>query len=130
MRIDNYTKVIFTIASVALLGDAGMRWKTSVAIVHAASPQISKHIWEYKTFERSWGWTGTDKKYLVPDYAKASCYEDDSEIVGCEATTAMLKRLGAQGWELVTIMPLSVSAGGGISGATSSELWVFKRLKS
>lgn len=43
---------------------------------------------------------------------------------------SQLPRLGAEGWELITILPRSSEGGAPSAGVTSDELWVFKRPKS
>jgi hypothetical protein len=65
--------------------------------------------WEYKTIHRS----------RALNDGHPGTWDDDVE--------SQLPELGAEGWELVAIVPRS-SAGRPVhAGVTSDELWVFKR---
>lgn len=70
--------------------------------------------WDYKFLARGRGikgsWTGT--------YPEATPWNKEIETE--------VKKLGEEGWELITILPRSSWAGQG-AGFTSDELWVFKR---
>lgn len=43
---------------------------------------------------------------------------------------AMLPELGEDGWELVSVTPISSQYGESVSGYTTEEKWVFKRPKA
>jgi hypothetical protein len=61
-------------------------------------------------FEENWIWTDDNQKIITPfDIYK------------------LAKELGAQGWELISIVPSSTVVSAMTSGATTELLWVFKR---
>ncbi len=68
--------------------------------------------WEYKCLERTRG-TG---------WLNIGRWDMD--------LNATLSDVGAQGWELVAVVPRSSEIGLGRAGATTEELWVFKRPKA
>lgn len=61
-------------------------------------------------FEKTWKWT-----------------EDNEEIPAPDDLLLKLRDLGLHGWELITIVPRSSVISVLTSGATTEELWVFKR---
>lgn len=85
--------------------------------------------WEYKTVLRSRGWPTRGKKDV---YVRGTDWDIDTDEV---------LALGEEGWELVSVVPISNvlgsygqwwGAGGETSdyaGFTNEQLWVFKRPK-
>lgn len=75
--------------------------------------------WEYTTTRRS--------RELTPDGRAWGPWDP-------EDLDALLNKMGAQGWELVAVTARSDSSGGAtgydLSGATTSEVFVFKRPKA
>ena len=71
--------------------------------------------WEYKCLERArgTGWLNVGRWDV-----------DLSEL------SEALADLGTQGWELVAVVPRSSEIGLGRAGATTEEVWVFKRPKA
>jgi hypothetical protein len=109
-----------------------------VLMLHAQKPAATSQSWEYKTLVRGRDFQGrrdNDFPWLavaVEFHAVASnwsvCYEDDKPI-NCPNMSQKLAQLGSEGWELVGVTPRSSELGSYYQGATTDDLWVFKRQK-
>jgi hypothetical protein len=87
--------------------------------------------WEYKDVVRSRGYPGTNNAVtgavVANDWSQWA--EDGKPLPLPVDMVSKLHQLGDQGWELVAVCPRSSYAAAWISGATSDEIWVFKRKK-
>ena len=80
--------------------------------------------WEYKSISVARaaanliGWT-------VPDWSLWT--EDDKPLSAPVSLGPKLKQLGDQGWELVSVIPISNHTATGTAGFTSQMIYFFKR---
>ena len=103
----------------------------SLSILTAAGKQTGRQAWEYKDIVAS-------RTFTAPDTTNGAVWandwnqwaEDGKALPAPVNMLAKLKDLGDQGWELVSVTPTSSAAGTWISGATTHEIWLFKRPKS
>jgi hypothetical protein len=137
MHKDTYTKVVLTIIALSLAVLAVEQWIASDRIANvSAAPAISQK-WEYKRIGvESFHMVarGSSPTYYDPVY-ESKWYEDGIEHKGDADISDIYSRLGALGWELVTITPDSEYASYNnagyeqVNGTTSYILYVFKRPK-
>ena len=94
-------------------------------------PGSASQAWEYKTIVRSRGFpTGNSVNAAVAATDWTTWYEDGQPIAAPTDPLAKVNQLGAQGWELISVIPRSSLASSWTAGATSDETWIFKRPKS
>jgi len=135
MKPDNFTKITLTIIAL-LVGAVVFRPmvnpidSVSAQSQHAqspASPKVSPEsqstLWEYKELSMD--------RDLKPGFAYLSDYviSEDGRDLPDANLLAEANRLGAQGWELVSVSTSSNLRGAGYAGATSGALFMFKRQK-
>jgi hypothetical protein len=85
--------------------------------IQASNP--AAQAWEYKSVTLT-------RTIQQPNFTWA---EDGKELPGSPNMTLKGKELGEQGWELVTITPMSSQTGDGYTGFTNTLLYWFKRPK-
>ncbi len=95
-------------------GGAGLSWEY-------------KYILRHREFDRN-----VQDSLSVAYHREASywnqCAEDDKPVA-CPSMPDKLAQLGSAGWELVTVTPRSSAGLNGYSGATTDDVWIFKRPK-
>lgn len=89
--------------------------------------------WEYKTLLRHREFDRNVQDTLSVAYHReasnwSTCAEDD-KLIECPKLPDKLAQLGDQGWELVSVTPRSSAGLNGYEGATTEDIWVFKRRK-
>ena len=122
MKTDYFTKTALTLIVVSLAIIAGEMWTTSANVVHATPTRT----WEYKTVDLIYQYKqGSNQGYATsPSLDGYVCHEDSAKATPCDD---FLKRLGAQGWELVCVYPDSTTSGPAMAGVTTSATYMFKR---
>jgi hypothetical protein len=103
--------------SVAILALLGLSGWTVHAHFQRSSP--ARVTWEYKSVVLT-------RTINAPNFTWT---EDGRELPGSPDMIAKARDLGDQGWELVTITPLSAQTGQGYTGFTNALLYWFKRPK-
>lgn len=86
--------------------------------------------WEYTTIYRTRGFRDIERNAKVQWAGDWTLHDDNGTQLSTNDITKASNELGKQGWELVAISPRSgvLSPFGAVSGFTSEEIWVFKRL--
>lgn len=90
---------------------------TERAKIQASNPE--RQVWEYKS-------VALTRTISEPNF---TWREDGKELPGSPNMALKAKELGEQGWELVTITPMSSQTGEGYTGFTNNLLYWFKRPK-
>jgi hypothetical protein len=96
--------------------------------------------WEYKTITRSRGFERVQDSDSPFSFHRAGdwtqWFEDNVELAAPVDVLKRINVLGAQGWELVSVVPRSSMTGAeghafspDWAGFTSDDLWVFKRAR-
>jgi hypothetical protein len=117
----NLLIVVLTVASLLFLAD-----------LHAqkAAPAKQPQLWEYQAVGRirtfSKGQVATPLQESI-DPSPTGWVDKDGKSLNAED---LLKRMGDQGWELVTVVTRSNGTSPWSAGTTHEDLWVFKRPKS
>lgn len=115
-------RILFAVVSLAAGCAAGIAFMLPARHVSAASSP--RQQWEYMRYQASYSITRDG----ALNYQDQACSVDD-EKVKCEGPAAFLPRFGAQGWELIQIMPESTITGAFNAGVTTANTYVFKRPK-
>jgi len=113
-----------------------------ISIASRAQAQAkSAVVWEYRLISRWRGWTQPMSKNMVGLPAPGYWYkfedwntaDGDKDLPAGTDMKAVASQLGAEGWELVSVTPVSTFAGdsanAGVGGATTEMLYWFKRAR-
>jgi hypothetical protein len=112
--------------------------------VAPAVPRAARPAWEYKVIQRfrdfggDPGFTGNNREYGMAQ--EWSVWNEDGRALATRPIDMVpkLAQLGADGWELVTVITKSNNAravgtngdlGLAMNGVTTEDMWVFKRPK-
>ena len=109
MKNKFWLTIIFVLVSLA-------SWTAHAQLQKSGS---QRQTWEYKAVV-------LNRTILHPEF---TWMEDSKELPGAPNMVLKAKELGDQGWELVSITPLSSQTGEGYTGFTNSILYWFKRSK-
>ena len=131
MTNNRFTSLLLTVIALCLILLVAENWKSKTTTVQAAA--VTRY--EYKVLVRGRGLSKQGDFYGVNDWNQ--WWEDGSdENKGSLDMVKKSKELGAQGWELVAVIPeagnatysgLSDGLGYTSGGVTSVEKWIFKR---
>lgn len=124
-------------ALVALLVGA-----VGISVVSRAQAQGKSSLaWEYRLISRSRGWSQPMTKNVVGLPTTGYWYkfenwqtsDGDKDLPAGTDIKILAAQLGAEGWEMVSVTPVSSFAGdssnAGVGGATTEMLYWFKRPK-
>jgi hypothetical protein len=164
MKIDAFTKFVLGVIALALSAIAFRPWfqtevaSAQIAPAHAqpaAKKAAASQQWEYKYIYRERGFSKIkDNQWITGDWG--FWQEDEDKLLPMPVEMGKkLTQLGQDGWELVTVEPISTMAtsylfgttsicqqgafatcptaakldGNSTNGVTTAEKWLFKRPK-
>lgn len=117
MKSDRVTKGTLTvIVTLALAVIAGQGRSNKIATVHAAA--VPQQAWDYKMIRLKFHWQNNIA--VGVDFVS----DDGTKLDGPPNILDVPKNLGAQGWDLVSVTPLSLWSSG---GSSTDEFMIFKR---
>jgi hypothetical protein len=142
MLADRFTKLaLITIALALSLISLRPFFQTEIVNAQVHQSTAVRQKWEYICVVRTRNFPSSDngafRYYEAGQWtlANANGSSAGDDLFKGQDLEKLLPRFGEDGWELVTVEPMSASAtagmGGGFSmaGATDSERWIFKRPK-
>lgn len=136
MKRDTFTKIMLTIIALLLsviairplINPSDYAFAQSQRAPSTGSknaPEISTISWEFKELSMTRGIAPGLGLRSLGDW---NLSEDGTDLKNIDYLTRS-QQLGAQGWELVSVTPISSYAGENYAGATSEVFFLFKRQK-